>query len=119
MLAYLRHLFTSPSAYLHSWRGFLANQSGHWAIGTVLAHTLLGWWTLAFYAAWEIAQYRYSRGKTLWRHNGPMRVGSTASDGIGDWTFVASGVLAVLVHPVVLILTVAMLAEGVLVRRGN
>ena len=119
MLAYLRHLFTSPSAYLHSWRGFLANQAGHGAIGLVLAH-FTGWITLAIYAAWEIAQYRYSRNKSLWRFNATAgRVGSTASDGIGDWTFVASGVLAVLVHPVVLILTVAMLAEGVLVRRGN
>ncbi len=118
MLEYLRHRFTTPSAYLHNWRGFLANQAGHGAIGLVLAH-FTGWITLAIYAAWEIAQYRYNHDKSLWQRSGQMRVGSTASDGIGDWVFVASGVLAVLVHPVVLILTVAMLAEGVLVRRGN
>ena len=119
MLAYLRHLFTSPSAYLHSWRGFLANQLGHAAIGLVLAHTLLGWWTLAFYAVWEIAQYRYSRGKSLWRHNGPMRVGALPSDCVEDFTYVSSGVLAVLVHPAFLIITALMLTSGVLVRRGN
>lgn len=117
MTRYLIYLFTTPSSYIDDWRGFLANQAGHGAIGLVAAH-VVGWWALAGYAAWEIAQYRYSRGKSLWRGS-QLRVGATVSDCIGDWVFVASGVLAVVAHPAALMITGGMLASGVLERRGR
>lgn len=80
MLRYLWKLFTTPSAYLHNWQGYMVNQAGHGAIGLVLAH-VIGWWALTAYAIWEVAQMAYADG--------------AASDALEDWLFVAMGVTAV------------------------
>ena len=110
MIRFLVHLFTTPSAYLHSWRGFLANQAGHGAIGLVAAH-LIGWWAIPAYAAlWEWQQYRYAKA-----HRVPVLL----SDCLDDLAFVTTGVFAVLFSPWILTLWVLRLGGGVLVRRGR
>jgi hypothetical protein len=120
---YIAHLFLTPSAYLRNWRGFVTNQAGHGAIGLVLAHTFLGWGTLALYAAWEIGQYVWNNRAMEWvwtgRDTREYLKNATISDCIGDWAYVSSGVMAVLIHPAFLILTAARLIEGALERVGR
>ena len=119
VLRYLWHLFTTPAAYLHNWRGFAVNQAGHGAVGIVLA-SFIGWPALALYALWEWAQYKASHGKSLWRWNGPMQVGATISDCLYDWCFVATGVLAVMYDAWPIIgLQGALIGAGVAERRGR
>ena len=112
MLEYLRHLFTTPSAYVHNWRGFLANQAGHGAIGLVAASIpQIGWLAIPLYAVlWEWQQYRYAM-----KHRQPVLL----SDCIGDLAYVSTGVFAVLFSPWILTLWIFRLTEGVLVRRGR
>ncbi len=118
MMRYLWQLFTTPAAYLDDWKGFATNQSGHAAIGIVLA-SVIGAWALALYAAWEIAQYRFSHNKSLWRGS-QLRVGATISDCLYDWCFVATGVLAVMYDAWPIIgLQVALIGAGVAERQGR
>lgn len=114
---YLIHLFTTPSAYIDDWRGYLINQLGHAAIGLVAAH-FLGAWALVAYAAWEVAQYRQSRNKSLWRGS-QLRVGATISDCLEDFQFVAFGVFAVLITPWFLAMSALSLIIGTLARTGH
>lgn len=69
MIAWLLHLWTTPSAFADDWRGYLLNQLGHgYLIGglPVLIWPEVFPWHLAAYAiAVEWVQHRY-RGAAAW-----------------------------------------------------